>query len=210
METSNLDRLRKRVAKAPDSPGVYRWLDKDGHVLYVGKAKNLKKRMKHYVQAAKKHSAWTGIMVRQIHDFDVTIVNNELEALMLETNLIKELKPKFNILMKDDKNYVYLKITMNDTFPRIDIVRRLEDDPASSASGRPRGASSALYFGPKTSAYELKETLAFLRSLFPFRNCRMGIELAVSGERRAMKGDSQSSKLKAFQRHQACHPCRSK
>ena len=197
METSNLDRLRKRVAKAPDSPGVYRWLDKDGHVLYVGKAKNLKKRMKHYVQAAKKHSAWTGIMVRQIHDFDVTIVNNELEALMLETNLIKELKPKFNILMKDDKNYVYLKITMNDTFPRIDIVRRLEDDPASSASGRPRGASSALYFGPKTSAYELKETLAFLRSLFPFRNCRMGIELAMSDERRAMKGDAQSSKLKA-------------
>ncbi len=189
--------LRRRVNKLPAGPGVYRWLDASGHVLYVGKAKNLRNRMQHYVQAAKKHSAWIEIMVRQIHDFDVTVTNTELEALLLETNLIKELRPKYNVMMKDDKNYVYLRISVGDTFPRVDIVRRMEDDP-TSPSGLParhgrsggRRAGGALYFGPKTSAEQLRETLAFLRTLFPFRNCKMGIELASSFKLQASSGKS--------------------
>ncbi|MFA5800042.1 MAG: GNAT family N-acetyltransferase [Candidatus Peribacteraceae bacterium] len=166
--------MRRRIASVSTGPGVYRWLDASGHVLYVGKAKNLRNRMQHYVQAAKKHSAWIEIMVRQIHDFDITVTNTELEALLLETNLIKELRPKYNVMMKDDKNYVYLRISVGDTFPRVDIVRRMEDDQPSL---KLRPAGGALYFGPKTSAEQLRETLAFLRTLFPFRNCKMGISL---------------------------------
>ena len=155
--------LRKRVAKTAQEPGVYRWLDAQGNVLYVGKAKNLRNRMQTYVQEGPKRSAWTEIMVRQIADFDVTVVNSELEALMLETNLIKELRPKYNIMMKDDKNYVYARVSVQDPYPRIDIVRKMEKD-------------GALYFGPKTSAEEVRGTLSFLRTLFPFRNCKMQIE----------------------------------
>jgi len=179
--------LRRRVNKLPAGPGVYRWLDASGRVLYVGKAKNLRNRMQHYVQAAKKYSAWIEIMVRQIHDFDITVTNTELEALLLETNLIKELRPKYNVMMKDDKNYVYLRISVGDTFPRVDIVRRMEDDQPSL---KLRPAGGALYFGPKTSAEQVRETLAFLRTLFPFRTCKMGIELASSFKLQASSGKS--------------------
>jgi len=171
--------LRRRVNAVPKSPGVYRWLDRAGRVLYVGKAKSLRNRMQQYVRAEAKHSAWTEIMVRQIADFDVTVTNSELEALMLETNLIKELRPKYNILMKDDKNYVYLRISVQEQFPRVEIVRRVEDD-------------GALYFGPKTSAEQLRESLSFLRTLFPFRNCKMGIEVANSEQRTAVSADRSS------------------
>lgn len=157
-----LPALRKRVAQSSTGPGVYRWLDADGNVLYVGKAKNLRNRLRSYVQDGVKRSAWTEMLVRQIVDFDCTLTNTELEAFMLETNLIKDLKPPYNILMKDDKNYVYLKITMNDPYPRVDVVRRMEKD-------------GSLYFGPKTSAQQLNGSLKFLRTLFPFRTCKMGI-----------------------------------
>ncbi len=154
--------LRQRIAQAPQSPGIYKWLDKDGAVLYVGKAKNLRNRLRSYVQPGQKHSPWKDMMVRQIRDVDTTVVNSDLEAIVLETNLIKELKPKYNIMMKDDKHYVYVRITMKDPYPRIDIVRKMEDD-------------GALYFGPKTSAEQARSTLGFLRKLFPFRTCTMEI-----------------------------------
>lgn len=163
-----LSSLRRRVKSIPALPGVYRWLDAKGNVLYVGKAKQLKNRMQTYVQAGAKHSPWTAIMVRQIADFDVTVTNSELEAFILEANLIKELRPKYNILLKDDKNYVYVRITVQDEFPRVDVVRQMEND-------------GSVYFGPKTSALEVRESLAFLRTLFPFRSCKMGIEVG-SGE----------------------------
>lgn len=158
----SLPTLRRRVAQAPTSPGVYRWKDEEGTVLYVGKAKNLRNRLRNYVQEGNKRSAWTEIMMHQARDFDLTLTNSDLEALMLETNLIKELRPKYNIMMKDDKNYVYLRITMQDTYPRLEIVRRMEKD-------------GAMYFGPKTSAENLRKALAFLRTIFPFRTCKMGI-----------------------------------
>ena len=156
--------LRKRVGAVSTEPGVYRWLDAAGNVLYVGKAKNLRNRMQSYVQEGVKRSAWVEIMIRQIADFDTTITNSELEALLLETNLIKQLKPKYNIMMKDDKNYVYVRISVQDQYPRVDIVRRMDED-------------GALYFGPKTSAEEVRGTLSFLRTLFPYRTCKMGIDV---------------------------------
>src|SRR3989344_2862659 len=159
----HLGRIRARIAKSPSEPGIYRWLGEDGAVLYVGKAKNLRNRLRSYVTAQGKSGPWKESMMRQVRDFDVTIVTSELEALFLETNLIKEHRPKYNVLMKDDKNYVYVKVTMQDPYPRIDIVRQIDNDGAKN-------------FGPKTSAWEIREALTWLRQIFPFRTCRMGIE----------------------------------
>ncbi len=163
-ENPALPALRRRIAKAPTDPGVYRWLDREGDVLYVGKAKNLRDRLKSYVTPAANHTAWKEIMMRRVCDVDLTVVNSELEAFVLETNLIKQYRPKFNIMMKDDKNYVYVKITTQEAFPRIDVVRKMEDDGAK-------------YFGPKTSADLVRKNLSFLRSIFPFRTCKMEIEV---------------------------------
>ncbi|MDO8648564.1 MAG: excinuclease ABC subunit UvrC [Candidatus Peregrinibacteria bacterium] len=158
-------RLRARIAKIPPVPGIYRWFDAAGNVIYVGKAKDLKSRLRSYVSKPDAAGPWKLAMLKQLADFEVTVTNTELEALMLETNLIKEMKPKYNVLMKDDKNYVYVRVTMRDAYPRVDVVRRIEDDGAK-------------YFGPKTSAHQVHETLGMLRKLFPFRTCKMEIEPA--------------------------------
>jgi len=156
--------LRRRVSKVSTHPGVYRWLDSKGDMIYVGKAKNLRKRMQTYVQAKAKNSAWTEIMVRQIADFEVTVVKSELEALMLESNLIKELKPKYNIMLKDDKGYVYVRVSMFEPYPRVDIVRRIENDKAR-------------YFGPYTSGSQATErTVEMLDSILHFRACRGSLD----------------------------------
>lgn len=148
---------------------MYRWLDKDGHLLYVGKAKNLRKRMQSYVNLKAKNSAWTEIMVRQIADFEVTVVRSELEAFILESNLIKELKPKYNIMLKDDKGYVYVRIS-TDRYPTVDVVRRMEKDKAK-------------YFGPFTSGAKVTEsTIAMLDQLLKFRACRKSIDTLNNGK----------------------------
>lgn len=174
--------LRRRVAKAPTAPGVYRWLDAAGTVLYVGKAKDLRSRMRSYVQPnpEKTLGPWKLALIERIVDFEVTVAGSELEALVLETNLIKQLKPKYNVLMKDDKNYVYVRVTVQDPYPRIDIVRKMEDDGAK-------------YFGPKTSAEQAKATLNFLRKIFPYRNCKMDIDPAsLAGNAAARPADAGS------------------
>ncbi len=163
---SDLPKLRRRIAQAPTSPGVYRWLGADGEILYVGKAKDLRQRLRSYVAPGAKMGPWKESLMRIVQDFDVTVVRTELEALVLETNLIKEHRPKYNVLMKDDKSYVYVRIS-RDEYPRIDVVRRIEED-------------GALYFGPKPAAWQVHEVLSILRRLHPFRTCKMGI--ATSGE----------------------------
>jgi len=168
-KNSELAVLRKRVAKVPHDPGVYRWLNKSGEVLYVGKAKSLRKRMQTYVSGKAKNSPWTEIMVRQIADFEVTIVRSELEAFMLESNLIKKLRPKYNIMLKDDKGYVYVRVS-DEQFPRIDVVRRLESDGAK-------------YFGPFTSGMQSTErTLEMLDSVLHFRACGKSIDALNAGK----------------------------
>lgn len=162
--------LRKRVAKVPREPGVYRWLDSEGKVLYVGKAKNLKNRMQTYVQDGLKRSAWTEIMVRQIADFDITVVQSELESLILEANVIKELQPKYNVLLKDDKGYVYVRITLKDAYPRVEVVRRIEND-------------SARYFGPFTSGSKAtEETLSMIDGIVHFRSCKGSLDALNAGK----------------------------
>lgn len=161
-----LKHLQALVAKAPTQSGVYRWLGPDEEVLYVGKAKNLRARLKQYVQsgAMKDQGPWKRALMERAVDVDVTVTNSDLEAIVLETNLIKQLKPKYNVMMKDDKHYVYARITVQDTFPRIELVRKMIKD-------------GSVYIGPKTNGYELKQTLNFLRTIFPYRTCKMEIEV---------------------------------
>ncbi|MBA4336799.1 hypothetical protein C0416_03430 [bacterium] len=156
-------KLSKLIENISKSPGVYRFIDKEGTVLYVGKAINLNKRVKSYYQQFDRNSLRIQKLVSQINDISTTVVGSELEAILLETNLIKQLRPKYNILMKDDKNFVYIKITKNEDFPQISIVRKVEND-------------GALYFGPKTAAGKVRKTLDVLKKIFPYRHCNLFLE----------------------------------
>lgn len=160
--------IKKILESLPLDPGIYKMIDETGRVIYLGKAKSIRKRVSQYFQKDYSHSTRTKKMVEQIAKIDTISVDTELEALILETNLIKQLLPKYNILMKDDKNYVYIKITSED-FPRIQLVRKVEKDKAK-------------YFGPKTAAHKAKETLGVLKKIFPFRHCNLDIAIKCEGE----------------------------
>src|SRR3989344_898862 len=154
-KADHLQELRTRITKAPTDPGIYRWINAEGDVLYVGKAKNLKNRLKSYVQKSADRSLgpWKLALRENIADVDWTMTETELEALILETNLIKDLKPKYNVLMKDDKNYVYVQISMKDPYPTVSVVRQIGDDGAK-------------YFGPFLSAFHIKRTLDMLHDVY--------------------------------------------
>jgi len=162
--------LKSIIAHIPHSPGVYRFLDAKGGVLYVGKAIDLKKRVSSYFQKQKKASIRLQKLVEKTENIEFTVVDSELEALLLETNLIKSLEPRYNIMMRDDKSYVYLKVTTQEEYPRIIITRRLEKD-------------GARYFGPKTSASDLKRVLDVLKKAYPYRHCPLFIQLKEKAAR---------------------------
>lgn len=155
--------LQHILTNIPHKPGVYRMKDKDGEIIYIGKAKDLYKRVNSYFKNTKDKDIKTIKMVEHIVDIEYSITSSELEALVLETNLIKNHRPKYNILMKDDKNFAYIKITTNEDYPRILVVRKVEKDGAK-------------YFGPKTSASKIYSTLNTLRRIFPYRNCNLNIQ----------------------------------
>ncbi|MEW5762355.1 MAG: excinuclease ABC subunit UvrC [Bacillota bacterium] len=148
--------LSKRAARLPDRPGVYLFKDERGRVLYVGKAKSLQKRVRTYFQRAQPTKVMA--MLERARDLDFIVTDSEIEALILECNLIKEHRPRYNVVLKDDKNYPYIKITVNEEFPRVLITRRQLKD-------------GARYFGPYTRAGAVHETLRLLKKLFPFRSC---------------------------------------
>lgn len=148
---------RRLLQDIPQTPGVYRMLDAAGAVLYVGKAKCLKRRVASYFGAAPK-TARIARMVSLIADIAVTVTGTEVEALLLESNLIKALQPRFNVLLRDDKSYPYLLLTVQDTFPRLAFHRGSRKGP-----GR--------FFGPYPSASAVRETLQLLQKLFPVRQC---------------------------------------
>ena len=145
------EKIKAKVEALPDSPGVYRWKDKDGRIIYVGKAKNLKNRVRSYVREDKNRSPKVAAMIRHADDLDITMTGTEMEALILECNLIKELHPKYNISLRDDKSYPYVKITVNDEWPRIFVTRNIRRD------------DGAKYFGPFTDVGSLRQTLSLLR-----------------------------------------------
>ena len=151
--------LEEKLRTLPESPGVYLMKDSRGKIIYVGKAVVLKNRVRQYFHANKNHTAKVRAMVAKIADFETIVTASEVEALILECNLIKKHRPRYNILLKDDKNYPHLKLTLGEKFPRIILTRRVERD-------------GSRYFGPYTSGLAVKETLELLHKLFPLRTCK--------------------------------------
>lgn len=153
------DKITEKLQLLPDKPGVYIMKDAQNKIIYVGKAIILKNRVRSYFQSSKNHSTKVTLMVAKIDDFEYIITGSEIEALILECNLIKKHRPKYNISLKDDKTYPYVKVTTNEPFPRVFVTRRVQKD-------------GARYFGPYTNVGAVHESIKLLRKLFPLRSCR--------------------------------------
>ncbi|MDR1209859.1 MAG: excinuclease ABC subunit UvrC [Clostridiales bacterium] len=159
--------IQEELKALPASPGVYIMRDENEHIIYVGKAVNLKNRVRQYFQESANHSPKTVNMVRRIRSFNYIVTSSELEALILECNMIKENRPKYNILLKDDKAYPYIKMTLDEDFPRLIKTRRRDRD-------------GARYFGPYASGTAVAEVLALALSIWPLRRCRKHISKSAA------------------------------
>lgn len=148
----------EKIRLLPESPGVYRFLNEEGVVIYVGKAKNLKRRVAQYFQATRQHSRKTAVMVSHIVEIQHTVVDSEQDALLLENNLIKQFQPKYNILLKDGKTYPWICVR-NELFPRVFMTRRFVRD-------------GSLYFGPYGSVHHARQLLDLINSLYQLRTCK--------------------------------------
>ena len=158
MAVSLEDTIKRRLRAVPDGPGVYLFRDNRSQVIYVGKALRLRDRLRSYFTPGYAQTARVAEMVRRATDFEFVTTANEVEALVLECSLIKNYRPRFNIRLKDDKNYLYLKLPVTEEFPRVHYSRRVQND-------------GARYFGPYTSAQSLRGTVKSIRQLLPFRTC---------------------------------------
>ena len=158
MTESDFHPLAHKVANLPESPGVYLWKNAEGRVLYVGKAKRLRSRVRSYLAGDRIESIKTIALMRQVVDVDTIVVPSEAHALILENNLIKEYRPRFNIALRDDKSYPYIKVTVQEPFPRVIVTRRLVDD-----GGR--------YFGPYTDVGAMRRALNVVKRIFTVRSC---------------------------------------
>ena len=162
--------IEEKLKLLPDSPGVYRMYDTLGDVIYVGKAINLKNRVRQYFQNSPKLPK-VAAMVSHVEDFEYILTSNETEALTLESNLIKSLKPRYNILLKDDKHFPYVRLDIRQDFPRFEVVRQVKKDGAQ-------------YFGPYLSAINLRDSLNMIRDAFPVRHCKKDLVKSIArGER---------------------------
>lgn len=155
------EELRQKVALLPDSPGVYQFLNAEGVIIYVGKAKNLKRRVSSYFVSRADHTRKVQVMVRQIVDLRHIVVSSEADALLLENNLIKELQPRYNILLKDSKSYPWI-VVKNEPFPRIFSTRKFVKDGSA-------------YFGPYSSVTLQRAVLELIRGLYPLRTCKLNL-----------------------------------
>ena len=153
------DSIKNALAVLPDKPGVYLMHDAEGKVIYVGKAVVLKNRVRSYFRNLASHTPKVKAMVAKIAEIETIITSSEVEALILECNLIKKYRPRYNISLKDDKTYPYLKVTMQEDFPRLYMTRRLQRDGAK-------------YYGPYADAGAMHATVKLLRTMFPLRTCR--------------------------------------
>src|SRR3982751_3646487 len=147
-----------KLPHLPDGPGVYLWKGRDGTTLYVGKAKRLRSRVRSYFANDQLESVKTRHMVGLIGDLETIVVPSEAHALILEANLIKEYRPRFNIALRDDKSYPYIKVTVQEPFPRVWVTWRLEDD-------------GARYFGPYTDVGAMRRSLNVVKKIFTVRSC---------------------------------------
>ncbi|WP_460281601.1 excinuclease ABC subunit UvrC [Clostridium sp. CTA-5] len=154
--------FKNQLKILPEKPGVYLMKNELGEVIYVGKAKILKNRIRQYFQNSKNHSEKVKTMVKNISEFEYIVTDSEMEALILECNLIKKYSPKYNILLKDDKFYPFIKVTVNEDFPKIFITRKYAKDGNK-------------YFGPYTNVSSVYETMNLIKKIFPIRTCKKAI-----------------------------------
>ena len=153
--------LESKIKNLPDKPGIYQFLNDKGKVIYVGKARNLKNRVRSYFHDSIT-SAKTLALVNKINDFELIVTDNEIEALVLENNLIKDLKPRYNINLKDDKSYPFIKVT-NEPYPQVYPTRRVVKDGSK-------------YFGPYTNVKDMKSALRMINQIFKIRSCKLNID----------------------------------
>ena len=151
--------IQQKLSRVSNEPGVYLMKDADGRVIYVGKARSLRKRLASYFKNSGQLDVKVSILVKKIKDFETVITRTEKEALILESNLIKRHKPRYNVILKDDKRYPSLRIDLNEEYPNFSIVRKI-------------GQDDALYFGPFASAYAVRETLRIINKTFKLRKCK--------------------------------------
>ena len=155
--------LHSKLDHLPGNPGVYLFKDGQGEILYIGKAAVLADRVRSYFQKGSDHSPKTSLLVSQIADLETMVTRSELEALILESNLVKRHKPRFNVVLRDDKQYPYVRLPIKEDFPRLSIVRRVVKD-------------GALYYGPYTPVNALRETLKVIKQAFPLATCSIDID----------------------------------
>ncbi|MGI6153877.1 MAG: excinuclease ABC subunit UvrC [Christensenellaceae bacterium] len=181
------DTIAKKLKNLPNTPGVYIMRDADSHVIYVGKARILKNRVRQYFNKDKK-DAKVAAMVSHIADLEYIITDTEMEALVLESNLIKRYRPYYNIMLKDDKHFPYIRVDLNEDFPRFTVVRSVKDDGAK-------------YFGPFIAAHVINDVLDHIFRLYPLRSCKKDIPRAIErGERPCLN----------YEMGRCCGPCTGK
>ena len=178
--------IQEELKKLPDSPGVYIMHDANDTIIYVGKAIILKNRVRSYFRESANHSPKIAKMVSLVERFEYIVTDSELEALVLENNLIKEHKPKYNTMLKDDKTYPYIKVTVADTYPRILFSREMKKDKSK-------------YFGPYTSAGAVKDTIELINKLYKLRTCNRKLPKDAGKERPCLN----------YHIHQCKAPCQS-
>jgi excinuclease ABC subunit C len=162
--------FNKELKNLPEKSGVYIMRDKNNNIIYIGKAKALNKRVKQYFTHNKSHSLKTRSMLANLSSFEYIVTDSELEALILECNLIKKYKPRYNILLKDDKNYPYIKVTLNEEYPRIFMTRKIQDDGAK-------------YFGPYSSSVAVREAIDTVKKVFAIRTCKKDLSKGKESKR---------------------------
>mgnify|MGYP006067519597 FL=1 len=162
--------IEEELKKLPAKPGVYIMHDRDDAIIYVGKAISLRNRVRSYFRESTNKSPKIEKMVTKIARFEYIVTDSELEALVLENNLIKEHNPKYNTMLKDDKTYPYIKVTMGEDFPRVLFSRQMKKDKSR-------------YFGPFTSAFAVKDTIELINKLYKLRTCNRVLPRDIGLER---------------------------
>ena len=162
--------IEEELKKLPAKPGVYLMHGEKDEIIYVGKAISLKNRVRQYFQTSRNKGAKIEQMVTHIRRFEYIVTDSELEALVLECNLIKEHRPKYNTMLMDDKSYPFIKVTTNEAYPRVMLARTMQKDKAK-------------YFGPYTSATAVKDTIDLIRKLYKIRSCNRNLPKDIGKER---------------------------
>ena len=176
--------IKEELKKLPDAPGVYIMHDKDDVIIYIGKAKSLTKRVHQYFQASHNEGIKKKQMVEHIDHFEYIVTDSELEALVLECNLIKEHTPKYNTMLRDDKTYPYIKVTLGEDYPRVLFSRQMKKDKSR-------------YFGPYTSASAVKSSIDLINKIYKLRTCNRRLPRDIGADRPCLN----------YHIHQCSAPC---